>query len=141
MARREFSKPVKAEIIKRAMQPNGEIACEGCGLILGKKPFHIDHVTADALVIDKSAKLTAKDGQLLGKACCHDPKTREHDVPAIAQAKRREAKHLGIAAPKQKITGRGFPSPKQKPAKPLPPRVRDVFGRALWHPIGGRDGD
>ena len=71
MARREFSKSVYAEIVKRSMQPNGDIACEGCGLILGKKPYHIDHIKADALEIDKSAKLTAKDGQLLGVECCH----------------------------------------------------------------------
>ncbi|MFS2326650.1 HNH endonuclease [Brucella sp. H1_1004] len=108
MARREFSKSVYAEIVKRAMQPNGDIACEGCGLILGKRKYHIDHIKADALEIDKSAKLTAKDGQLLGVECCHKEKTRQ-DVAVISEAKRREEKHLGIKRPKGTIKSAGFP--------------------------------
>ena len=46
MPRREFSKSVYAQIVKRAMLPSGEIACEGCGLILGKKKYHVDHTIA-----------------------------------------------------------------------------------------------
>ena len=61
MARREFPKPVYAQIVKRAMLPSGEIACEGCGLILGKKKYHVDHTIADGLQIDKSRKLTAEE--------------------------------------------------------------------------------
>jgi hypothetical protein len=102
MSRREFTKAVYAQIVKRAMQPNGEIACEGCGLILGKKLYHVDHTIADGLQIDKSRKLTADDGKLLGVECCHKPKTAV-DVAVIAEAKRREAKYLGIKRPKQKI--------------------------------------
>ena len=102
MSRREFPKAVYAQIVKRAMQESGEIACEGCGLILGKKKYHIDHTIADALQIDKSRKLTADDGKLLGVECCHKPKTAV-DVAVIAEAKRREAKHLGIKRTKQKI--------------------------------------
>lgn len=108
MPRREFSKAVKAQIVKRAMLPSGEIACENCGLVLGRKPYQIDHTIADALILDKSRPLTADDGKLLGKDCCHDPKTRQHDVPAIAKAKRREAKDLGIVDP-PKMQGRKFP--------------------------------
>lgn len=108
MARREFSRAVYAEIVHRAMNAAGQIACEGCGLVLGKKPYHVDHTDPDALQIDKSRKLTAADGKLLGVECCHAPKTRV-DVANIARAKRREARELGIPKPK---SARGF----QKPA-------------------------
>lgn len=114
MPRREFTRDVKAAIVKRAMLPTGEVACEGCGLVLGKKPYHIDHVKPDALEVDKSRKLTADDGQLLGVECCHGPKTRLVDVPAIAKAKAVEAKHLGTKRPKQSIPTR------PKPPKPAP---------------------
>ena len=121
--RREFTKPVMAQIVHRAMV-DGQIYCEGCGQALGKKKYHIDHTIADALQIDKSRKLTADDGKLLGVECCHNPKTREQDVPAIAQAKRREAKHLGIERPKSRI-----PSPPKAP-KPAPkamPARRNLY--------------
>lgn len=95
MARREFSTAVYAQIVNRAMNANGHIVCEGCGLVLGKKPYHIDHTIADALVLDKSRALTAADGKLLGVKCCHAPKTKI-DVRNIAEAKRREAVHHGF---------------------------------------------
>lgn len=107
MARREFTKPVYVQIVKRAMLPNGEIACEGCGLILGKKKYHVDHTIADALQIDKSRKLTADDGKLLGVECCHKPKTAD-DVAVISEAKRREANHLGIKRQTKPIQSPGF---------------------------------
>ncbi len=128
MARREFTKKVYAEIVKRAMQPNGDIACEGCGLILGKKPYHIDHIKADGLEIDKSAKLTAKDGQLLGVDCCHKEKTKQ-DVAVISEAKRREEKHLGMKRPSSKLA-KTIKEPKRL-TKQLPPRKRDIFGRPV----------
>jgi hypothetical protein len=93
--RREFPRSVKAEIVKRAMDEKGRIRCEGCYGVVRR--FEIDHVIAEALVVDKTKPLTAKDGQLLGY-CCHrgeGGKTAE-DVGNIARAKRREAKHLGI---------------------------------------------
>jgi hypothetical protein len=123
--RREFTKPVYAEIVKRAMHPKLGLCCEGCGLVLGKRKHHVDHTIADALQIDKSRKLTADDGKLLGVECCHKPKTVE-DVGAIAKAKRVEANYHGFAAPKQKIPGRGFPvsqsAAKRQTKIPLPPR-------------------
>ncbi len=118
MARREFSPTVYAQIVKRAMLPSGEIACEGCGLILGKKPYHVDHTKPDAMEIDKSRKLTPADGKLLGVECCHAPKTKQ-DVAVIAEAKRREAKHLGFRKPKKQPI-RSAPFPKNpKPAQKL----------------------
>lgn len=132
--RREFTKPVYAEIVKRAMHPKLGLCCEGCGLVLGKKPYHVDHTIADALQIDKSRKLTAADGKLLGVECCHKPKTVE-DVGAIAKAKRVEANYLGFAAPKQKIRSQGFAVSekveRRQSKPPLPPR-------ALFKPVDER---
>ena len=95
MTRREFTRSVKAQIVHRAMTKDGLIACEGCGLILGGKIYHIDHISPDGLQIDKSRKLTAEDGQLLGLDCCHKQKTAT-DKGDIAKAKRREQKHFGF---------------------------------------------
>lgn len=129
MARREFTATVYAQIVKRAMLPTGEIACEGCGLVLGKKPYHVDHTKPDAMEIDKTRKLTPDDGKLLGVECCHAPKTKQ-DVAQIAHAKRREANHLGIKRPKQTIPTKGFaPSEKTRHERPaLPPR--QLYGAA-----------
>lgn len=124
--RREFTKPVYAEIVQRAMHPKLGLCCEGCGLVLGKKPYHVDHTIADALQIDKSRKLTADDGKLLGVECCHKPKSVV-DVGVIAKAKRVEANYHGFAAPKKKIRSAGFPVSQKSAARqtkiPLPPRA------------------
>lgn len=129
MARKEFPRSVKAQIVYRATTPDGQIQCEGCGLILGKKPYHIDHTIPDALYLDKSYKLTAEDGKLLGVECCHKPKTAV-DVADIARAKRREAKHFGFSRPKKKLQSRGFDYPKKQP---LIDKSKLPFG------IGARD--
>lgn len=94
MARREFSKEIYNQIVKRAFHEKLGFVCEGCGYVLGKKTWHIDHTIADGLQIDKSAKLTADDGKLLGVECCHKPKTKD-DVKRIAKAKRVERNYLG----------------------------------------------
>lgn len=128
MARREFPRDVYAQIVRRAMLPTGEIACEGCGLVLGKRPYHVDHTIPDALLLDKNRKLTAADGKCLGVECCHAPKTKV-DVSNIAEAKRREVKHLGMKT-KAKVKIPGPPkAPKQTPAgkSPLPPK--NLFAR------------
>jgi hypothetical protein len=99
MKRREFSNKLRAKIVHRATDPRtGMVVCERCGYVLGKKPYEIDHIVAEALVIDKSKPLTEDDGQLLGMECCHrgnDGKTAA-DVRRIAKAKRVELRHLGI---------------------------------------------
>jgi hypothetical protein len=124
MARREFTKAVYVQIVKRAMHPVHGVFCEGCGLILGKKPYHVDHIKPDGLAIEKSAKLRADDGQLLGLECCHKPKTKV-DVTVIAEAKRREEKHLGMKRSKGAIKSPGFRKVEKEHApssKSLPPR-------------------
>lgn len=108
MMRREFAARVRAEIVKRAMNERGVVTCEGCSLVLGKKPYQIDHTIPDALYLDKSRPLTAADGKLLGWDCCHKPKTAI-DQGDIARAVRREARSLGI-----KKAGRGWDTGKWK---------------------------
>lgn len=82
----------------RATNERGRIACEGCGLVLGSRPYHIDHTIPDAMFLDKSRDLTAADGKLLGVECCHKPKTAI-DLGALAKAKRLEARRFGIRKP------------------------------------------
>lgn len=114
MARQDFAKPVKVEIIKRATV-NGVVYCEGCGA--QAKRFDIDHTIPDAMRTDKSRKLTSADGKLLcsgGKDTCHGKKTPD-DVAKIAKAKRREARHLGVKTePAKKLEGPSFPAPPVK---------------------------
>lgn len=86
--RREFSKPVKREALKRA---GGK--CEGCGALFGIK-FHFDHDIADGL----GGEPTLDNCKVLCHAC-HDEKTRKHDVPLIAKTKRIQDKHNGIKKP------------------------------------------
>jgi hypothetical protein len=150
-ARREFSQKVRAEIVLRATNASGRVTCEGCGGVLkrGRRHYEIDHIHAEALaitggmIVDKSRKLTAKDGQLLGKECCHrgpDGKTAK-DVAAIAKAKRREASHLGTrTAVARPIKSPGFPPTRapRAPKLPVPPR-RDIYARPLITPIGSLD--
>lgn len=130
--RQEFPRSVKVEIIKRATR-NGVVYCEKCGV--QAKKFQIDHITADGLKIDKSKPLAASAGELLcsgSRASCHASKTADQDVPAIAEAKRREAKHLRADdAPRRKIRSKGFEK-REKPPKidkaAIPPLRRRVCG-------------
>jgi hypothetical protein len=105
MTRREFSKPVKGEMLRRASDAKGRIRCEGCGLDVTGKAIEFDHTIPEALVLDKSRALTAADGRLLGKACCHDPKTHKHDVPGIARAKRLEQTRVARAPSRNPLPG------------------------------------
>ena len=105
MRRREFSKAVKVEIIKRAKNDcrpgSGVAGCEKCGC--ATVSFEIHHLREDGLEVDKSKPLTAADGALWCKPC-HDEHTRKFSTPAVALAKRQEAASLGAESPnKQKI--------------------------------------
>ncbi|KRE07420.1 hypothetical protein ASE63_22230 [Bosea sp. Root381] len=92
--RREFSRKLRAEIVLRATNRDGFVCCEECGLVLGKKPYEVDHTTPEALVMDKTKPLTADDGKLLGKDCCHTPKTVD-DIRRIRKADRQRDRHTG----------------------------------------------
>jgi len=128
--RREFPKEIYAQIVRRATNAQGHIQCEGCGLVLGKKPYHVDHTIPDALFLDKKRKLTAADGKCLGVECCHAPKTKV-DVANIAEAKRREAKNLGMKTrAKQPIKSAPFAKadkPERQAKAPLP--FKSIYAR------------
>ena len=98
MARKEFSKSVKVAVIKRATK-DGIVFCEGCGALA--KKWEIDHITPDGLL----GEPTLENAKLLCQLC-HGEKTKK-DVKNIAQAKRREAKHLGVRK-KPTLMSRGF---------------------------------
>jgi hypothetical protein len=126
MTRRDFTRNQKEQIIERSKNASGEICCEGCGLVLGLKPYEVDHILAEALRPegDKKRPLTISEGQLLGKECCHrgeDGKTNK-DVKLISKAKRQYNSHNGISAKKQKIRSPGFPHKERKEKLPLPQR-------------------
>jgi hypothetical protein len=115
VARKEFTRDVYAAIVRRATNEHGYVTCEGCGLVLGKKPYHIDHTIADALILTKR-RLTEADGQLLGAECCHAGKTAQ-DQGIIAKVKRQEARSAGIKRPTGDLKGKPFPkSPKTEKA-------------------------
>jgi 5-methylcytosine-specific restriction protein A len=129
MARREFSKSVKIQIIMRASKerapseiPFDACKCELCGAAT-KGRFAIDHIDPDGLQTDKSKPLMAAAGQLLCLPC-HADKTKG-DVANIAKAKRREARHIGAHKPAGNLRGPGFAKAERKhEARPaLPPKV------------------
>ena len=72
--RREFTKGVKLEMFRRAGGPE-KLRCEGCGMPLNGKLFEYDHTLECWERNDPTVALTAEDGKVLGKKCCHDPKS------------------------------------------------------------------
>lgn len=146
MSRREFTRNQREAIRDRATNSRGEICCEKCGMVLTGKRREIDHIIPEALrpKADKKQPLTIADGQLLGECCHRGPggKTRR-DVAQIAKSKRQNSKHFDrhiVDAP----TMQGQPFQKTRKAArreqaassklPLPPRVKDVFGRPFIQP-------
>ena len=139
MTRRNFTRNQLEQIVERSKNNRGQVCCEGCGQVLGSKPFEVDHIIAEALrpEADKQRKITIAEGQLLGKECCHrgeDGKTNK-DVKAIAKAKRQYDRAHGLKRPKQAIQSAGF-APSDKPKRgickdDLPPLPRrQLFAKA-----------
>jgi len=118
MARKEFTRAIKVAVIKRATV-DGKTFCEECGALA--KRWEIDHVRPDGLLGEGSI-----EKEKLLCTPCHDEKTAQ-DVKSIAQAKRREAIHLGVRK-KPSLRGSGFPKSAKAPkeALKLPPR-RPMF--------------
>lgn len=86
--RREFPAKVKVAAYERS---GGR--CESCTAPLAVGKFHYDHRVPDAL----GGEPTLENCDVLCNAC-HGAKTASQDVPAIAKAKRREARHIGAKA-------------------------------------------
>jgi hypothetical protein len=121
MSRREFSKLLKAEIMNRCKVPTGW-QCEECGLIV--QSGEIDHTIAEALIVDKTKKLTASDGKFLCVPCHQGPEGKTpKDKGIIAKAKRIEAKHIGADRPAGNIKSAGFAKSDKKPAIEKRPAV------------------
>lgn len=99
MSRQEFPKAVKVAAAHRA---GGK--CESCEAKLFSGGFHYDHRIADGL----GGEPTLENCEVLCKAC-HGLKTTKYDVPAIARAKRREARHTGESKKGTWGCGRGTP--------------------------------
>lgn len=93
-ARKEFSRSVRVAAWKRT---DGH--CQACTRPCGPDA-RFDHIIADAL----GGQPTLENCQLICR-WCHDAKTFGNDVPAIARAKRREARHLGIRQSRNPIRG------------------------------------
>lgn len=121
MSRREFTRNQREQIVERAKR-NRMICCEGCGLVLGGKPYEIDHIIPEGMrpEVDKQKPITIAEGQLLGRDCCHrgpDGKTNK-DVKAIAKGKRQYDRANGLKTkPKAKIKSPGFPTRKERTPK------------------------
>jgi len=113
MSRREFPKPVKVAVIKRATN-GGVIYCEKCGALA--KKFQIDHIIADSHGGDN----VIENAELICEICYGDKNPK--DTTIAAKLKRIEAKHLGAVAPKAKIASRGFSRKERIPKTSLPPR-------------------
>lgn len=97
--RREFSKQVKREALRRA---NGKCENEKCGALFGVK-FHFDHDIADGL----GGEPTLENCKVLCRTC-HKEKTTKHDVPLIAKTKRIQDRHNGIKRPRSIRSWRKF---------------------------------
>lgn len=87
--RREFSAKIRVQAFERA---SGR--CENCGVKLAAGAIQYDHSIPDAM----GGEPTLDNCMVLCRAC-HGSKTSKDDVPAIAKAKRRQARHLGIKKP------------------------------------------
>lgn len=98
MARQEFSQGTKVAAFKRANgRCEGEVNGERCGAFLTPGKYHYDHDNPDGL----TGEPTLENCKVLCLGC-HRKKTSEIDIPRIAKAKRREAKHIGAKAPSRR---------------------------------------
>lgn len=117
MARREFSRKVKAAAIARA---GGK--CERCKAALKKGEADVDHILEDAL----GGEPVLANAQVLCKPC-HKEKTADR-IAKIRKADRSRDKASGAVRAASKLRGPAFPkSPKpEREAKAMPPR-RSLF--------------
>jgi 5-methylcytosine-specific restriction endonuclease McrA len=113
MARREFPKPVKVAAVKRATKGNVTY-CENLACGLPTKRWHYDHEIPDGL----GGEPTLENCKLLCLPC-HAEKTAK-DVADIAEAKRREANHLGVRKePTLKSAKREKAKPQNNASRPI----------------------
>jgi hypothetical protein len=104
--RQNFSRPVRLEIAKRAMRPDGQMACEKCGAVGVRLELH--HLNMDAWKSDdekQRRKLMASDGAFW---CipCHKPETAAQRK-ILARVEAAQERHAGIRKPSS-LRSRGF---------------------------------
>jgi hypothetical protein len=125
--RRNFTRAVKIEIIKRSMVKGVPTCDEVVGALrcVCQKGLAVHHKKMDAMEVDKTRKLTAADGELLCKAH-HDPITKEQKG-VLKKTLAVEAAHLGAKRDKQPIPSdphalKSRARPKHEGRTGLPPR-------------------
>lgn len=137
MSRRSFSQKDRARIFAAS----GGV-CHLCkGQIQVGEAWEVEHVIAYALTRDNS-----DENLRPAHKKCHETKTRQQDVPAIAKAKRREANHSGAARPAGRLQSAPFAKTDKAAARaeraagkpPLAPK--QMFAPVLWQP-GQSTGD
>jgi 5-methylcytosine-specific restriction enzyme A len=109
--RKEFSKETKRQAIERSgHRCESVLVCSladiGCSRELRIGDFNYDHISAEAISHDNSLENCAV------LCCdCHNIKSREHDIPAIAQDKRVSDLAHGIKDPwrRRLVGGRDSP--------------------------------
>jgi hypothetical protein len=121
MTRRNFPKSV---MVARFQQCGGK--CEGtlsngkrCNAVLVPGRWRCDHHNPDAL----GGEPTLTNARCICLQC--DSRKTPNDQTYIAEAKRREAKNIGVPWPKPTIASRAFPKtekPKHEQRPHLPPR-------------------
>lgn len=120
MARKNFT---KQNIVKRFTEVGGH--CEICGVKCKPGNYHGDHKNPDGLT-------GTNDKANLQILClpCHAEKTNKVDKPAIAQAHRREWKHIGPAkSQKPKFKSAGFRQKERKHADRTPVERVSLYRR------------
>lgn len=93
--RKEFTNKIRVAAWQRA---DGK--CENCGRKLYPGDTHFDHRNPDGL----TGEPTIENCQVLCRSC-HQVKTVTQDVPSIARAKRREARHIGARQSRRPMPG------------------------------------
>jgi 5-methylcytosine-specific restriction endonuclease McrA len=103
MARREFSRKIKAAALARAAGK-----CEKCSAALKPREGEVDHILPDIL----GGEPVLANAQVLCRQC-HAEKSAD-DLRRTRKADRARDKATGAIRPKQTIKSPGFPKPERQ---------------------------
>ncbi|WP_082549808.1 HNH endonuclease [Mesorhizobium sp. Root157] len=99
--------------------------CHICGVVIIGKKWALDHVTA-LVNGGENRQANLKPVHIT----CHAVKTAS-DVAEKAKVAAIRGKHIGAVRPSSSLSTRDRPKPPKTLTKPMPPRVKDVFGRRI----------
>ncbi len=106
MTRRNFTKPVKREALKRS-----GMHCEAVGKMYGlpegkrcNAPLSYG-VEFDHIILDANSKDNSLENCAAVCLPCHKYKTAKHDIPLAAKTVRQQDKHRGIKRNKRPFPG------------------------------------